>query len=66
MAALFSATEEGNLAGVQELLESATSFDINQKNKVCRFFFLLIFFLYLFYFIFLLLLFFLCKFLVQT
>ena len=34
MTALFCATEEGNVQGLQELLDSVTSLDINQRNKV--------------------------------
>ena len=36
MIALFAAVEDGNTAGVEELLETATQYDINYANKVCQ------------------------------
>lgn len=35
MTALFTAVEEGNLAGIQELIEQADHLDITQCNRVC-------------------------------
>ncbi len=34
LTALFVATEEGNIEGIKELVETAENFDINQHNKV--------------------------------
>ena len=34
MIALFAAVEDGNTAGVEELLETASQYDINYANKV--------------------------------
>ena len=33
--AVFHAVEDGNLQGIKELVENLTTFDPNQKNKVC-------------------------------